>query len=193
MSLAEHMARGLFVGWQFLRFDPGALKFLESGGRSALRSFSALLFTLPLYALSVYLVGLDTNLPRFAATPMPAFLAGHIIAYPVFALALFYLARFLHRAVNFARFLSAYNWSRVYAFALILPVEALIGFRLTPAWADNGLLTLTAIFILIYQGNVAGRALGVFWFHAGLIALFDWVLILLVERSLVNLMVPVLQ
>lgn len=191
MSLAEHMARGLFVGWQFLRFDSRALNFLESGGRSALRSFSALLFTLPAYALSVYLVGLDTNLPRFAATPMLALLAGHILVYPVFALVMFYLARFLHRAGNFTRFLSAYNWSRVYAFALLLPVEALIGFRLTPAWADNGLLTLTAIFILIYQGNVAGRALGVFWFHAGLIALFDWVLILLVEGSLVNLMVPV--
>ena len=191
MSLAEHMARGLFVGWQFLRFDPEALKFLESGGRSALRSFSALFFTLPIYALSVYLVSLDADMPRFAATPMPALLAGHLVVYPLFALAMFYLARFLDRATNFSHFISAYNWSRVYAFALLLPVEALIGFRLTPAWADNYILLATAIFVLIYQGNVAGRALGVFWFHAGLIALFDWVLILLVERSLVNLWVPV--
>jgi hypothetical protein len=191
VNLAEHMARGLFVGWQFLRFDPAALKFLEGGNQAALRSFAALFFTLPIYALSIYLISLDTNAPRFAATPMPALLAGHILVYPLFALATFYLARFLNRAVNFVRFLNAYNWSRVYALALLLPVEALIGFRLTPAWTDNALLVATAVFVLIYQGSVAGRALGVFWFHAGLIALLDWVLILLVERSLVNLLVPV--
>ena len=109
----------------------------------------------------------------------------------LFAAVMFYLARFLERAADFARFLTAYNWSRVYAFALLLPVEASIGFRITPAWADNMLLLATAVFVLIYQGSVAGRALGVFWFHAGLIALFDWVLILLTERLLVNLVVGV--
>lgn len=191
MSLAEHMARGLFVGWQFLRFDPDALKFIEGGDGAALRSFSALFFTLPVYALSIYLVSLDANAPRFAATPMATLLAGHILVFPLFAAVMFYLARFLERAADFARFLTAYNWSRVYAFALLLPVEALIGFRITPAWADNMLLLTTAVFVLIYQGSVAGRALGVFWFHAGLIALFDWVLILLTERLLVNLVVGV--
>lgn len=190
MTLGEHMARGLFVGWRFLRFDAAALKFMEGGGGAALRSFSALFFSLPVYALSVYLTGLDPNAGRFAATPIPALLAGHVAVYPLFALAMFYLAKLLHRGVNFPLFLSAYNWSRVYAFSLLLPAEALIAFRLVPVWADNALLILTAIVILIYQGNVAGRALGVYWFHAGLIALLDWVLILLVERSLVNILVP---
>ncbi|MEE8371495.1 MAG: hypothetical protein V3R73_05045, partial [Sphingomonadales bacterium] len=190
MTLAEHMARGLFVGWQFLRFDPSAIKFLEMGGRGALRSFLALAFTLPIYALSVYLVGLDVNTPRFAATPMAALLAGHILVVPLFAVVMFYLARMLGLGGRFTLFLSAYNWSRVYALLLLLPAEVLIGFRLFPSWADNLLLVATASAVIFYQSTVARVALNAGHFHGVLIAIFDWVLIFLVEATVKGFFVP---
>lgn len=186
MTLGEHIARGLYVGWRFLRFDGAAARFIEVSGRGVLRSFAALFLAVPLYWLGLYLPGAGGSAGLGPGQQVLS-VVGYILAWPVFAALMFYIARSLGLGARYPAFMTAYNWARVYAGLVSLPVLALLPLAVVPALAMDILLLAVLVYILSYKTFIMRKVLGAGMFHAVLAVAFDVLLFLLFERSLLLL------
>ena len=193
ISLGDHIARYLYIGWRMLWFDKTCLKFMDVSGRAVIRSFWALVFAAPFYFLAQYFITLDPVMEDLGGAPYWTLFVGYAIGWPVFAYIMFYLSKVLDVGPYFIQFIPAYNWARVFALAVFLPVYALIGMRLIPVWADNILLIGTIGWIFAYEVFIIRHTLKATWFHAVLIAVFDFLIFEILRRQILDAFLEVSQ
>jgi hypothetical protein len=193
ISLGDHIARYLYIGWRMLWFDKACLKFMDVSGRSVIRSFYALLFAAPFYFLAQYFITLDPVMDDLGGAPFWTLFIGYALAWPVFAFILFHLSKVLDVGPYFIQFIPAYNWARVYTVVAFLPAYALIGFRLIPGWSDNIVLIGTVLWIFAYEVFIIRHTLKAMWFHAVLIAALDFLLFQILRLQILNAFIGVTQ
>lgn len=193
VSLGEHIARYLYVGWRMLWFDKSSLRFMDVSGKAVLRSFLAILFVAPFYFLAQYFITLDPVMEDLGGAPFWTLFLGYIIAWPVFAFIVFHLSKVLDVGPYFIQFIPTYNWARVFSLIALLPAYALIGYRLIPSWSDNIVLIGTLLWVFCYQVFIIRHTLKATWFHAVLIAVFDFLIFEILRRQILDAFMGVTQ
>ena len=191
MTLAEHYIRGLYAGWRILWFDRSTIGFLETGGRSVLRSFMALGIAVPLYLLTIYLVGLDSNAPSMARAPAWLLLVSYMAGWPIFGFLMFHLSGFLGVGQKFSGFITLFNWWRIYALLLVLPVNILMAYGLVPALGADVLLIATTGLVIVYKIFLVRVVLTTNYFQTALIVSLDIILFLILEDSILIAFRPI--
>ena len=187
MGFGEHVARGLYAGWRAIVFwDVEGFKFLEFSGRAVFRSFAALLFASPIYFLTMYLEGLSETADGMHSTPDWVLWIGYVVAWLVFAVAMFYLVRILNLGQHFIRFISGYHWARVFAIAMFLPYHILTEFRLVPIEADNYILMATAAWVLYAEIWMLKHVLKTMWPYAVFLALMDFATFQVIRSEIIR-------
>ena len=191
MPLQDHIARGLYAAWRLLNFDSAGLAFLDVNGRGLLRSFIALLFALPLYALSLYFVTRSAGVGAIAESPVVALVIGYALAWPVFAFIAFHIGKLIGTEAHYLRFIISYNWARVMTAALWLPTNALIFFGAISLLTGEILLVLTFALVSTYRWYVIRQAFDAAAFHSILILLIDILILFSINSMVISLFAPV--
>ena len=187
MSLADHIARSLYVAFRFLFGDTASLKFLEVSGNSVLRSFIALLPALPLYVLITWLQLRQGGFEAFDFIYVMGLFVGYALGWVAYAYAIFYAYSIVGPKQNFLVFMPLYNWARVYVLLILLPYSVLASFGVISGTMGLIVLWISIALALSYKYFITRTTLGVSAFHGILFVLFDAFLITFIEELLFQL------
>ena len=188
MSLADHIARSLYVAFRFLFGDTASLKFLEVSGKSVLRSFSALLPALPLYVLITWLQLRQGGFEVTDFIYVAGLFVGYALAWVAYAYAIFYAYSIVGPKQNFLVFMPLYNWARVYVLLILLPYSALVSFGVISGTPGLIVLWVSIALALSYKYFITRTTLQVGMFHGILFVLFDAFLVTFIEELLFQLL-----
>ncbi len=190
MSFQEHIARALYAAWRLLSLDKSGLSFLEVSGKGVLRSFAALLFALPLYLLSLYLVTRSPGAGAITSSPLSLLLTGYALGWLVFAFFAFQISRLIGLEARYMRFITVYNWARVFVAILWLPAHALILLGLVSRPAGDILLVVTFGIVFAYRWYIAKAAFGTNAVYSALIVVMDMAFFFAIESAIINWHAP---
>ena len=186
MKVAEHIARSLFVAFRFLVGKKEALIFLETSGQGVIRSFLALLFALPLFILIQWLQFLAPGY-EWVGFPHYIFLfLGYAVSWVFFAVSIFYAWSVIGPKASYRRFITLYNWARVYVLLLMLPAFVLTGFGLIEGTAKTLVFWMSLAIVLAYKYFITRVSLEANAFHAILFVFFDVLLVMLFDALMFN-------
>lgn len=185
-SNPARIINALTGAWRLANFDREGFKRFDISAEGFWHSFLAAVVGAPLFAIHVVLERRAAEQMLVAAGENPTFgpfyinaAADYILLWPVFAVAMILLTRLAGRGESYAGLVIAYNWSRIIAMLIRLPVMLLVAWGLFGSTAMAAALVLTYGLILVYQWYVARVALGS-GFVAVAVVLADMVLGLLV-------------
>jgi len=133
------ITNGIAAALLFARGRAEGLALLAPGMEGARHSFLAAAICLPvLLVLRFYGWAMQGLPPGGAALSLAAELVGYALGWVAFALASRMLAQQAGRGEDWPRFISAWNWSNLvqYALLLVLMLPALLGL---PGWVGNAL------------------------------------------------------
>lgn len=181
MTLGEHIARSMFVAIRFLIGDTSALKFLEVSGRSVLRSFSALIFALPVFFILTWLQFRPYGFELFDFVYIAALFAGYALAWVGFAVIIFYTWLTVGPRQNYLAFLPLYNWARIFAIMIMVPYFALRSFGVIDGVIDSIVLWFSLALALSYKYRITRVVLQAPAVPAVLFVIFDLLLILFMD------------
>jgi hypothetical protein len=183
MTWLEELRRSLYGSWLLLMRDPAGYRHFAQSEAGFWRSFSAIVIIAPLY---LYAATVQIELPNEtapASSPsLAAAMAGVVLQWVGWPLAMVPIARLTGLAHAYARYIIAYNWSSVLVIALLMPPLVLLDIGLVgPVFA----LMLSFALMLVslyYRWYVALTALESTWLVAMALVLADVVLSLAVNR-----------
>lgn len=181
MTLSEHIARSLFVAWRFLVGDSGEMKFLEVSGRGVVRSFAALAFAAPVFFIIQWL---QFRAPGYGWVNLLHYFAlfgAYVLAWLAFAFATFHAYNLIGARPFFLRFITLYNWARVYVLLIMLPAFALSAAGVIEGGVKALVFAVSAAGALGYKYFITRTALAASAFHSILFVMLDAVLVMLFD------------
>lgn len=116
---AAEVARGLAAASLLARGDARGAALLPGDAGAAWRSFFAMVLCLPAFLALRFLGAAEDSVPDDASRLL-AEVTGYVAAWAAFALASRPIAEALGRGAEWPRFLSAWNWSNVVQYAVLL-------------------------------------------------------------------------
>lgn len=180
MTLREHVAVSLFAAWRFLTSGGEALKFVEATPLGVVRSFMAIVFALPLFAVTFWLQFKGLFDAGLLLTFVFLF-AAYAFSWVVYAALVFYTYATLGHHQEFFRFMPLYNWARVYAVVFMLPYFVLARFDVVTGAIAVGVWGFSVSAVLTYKVLIARAALNINIFPAIVFVLLDVAVFLFVE------------
>lgn len=193
---ATEITNGLTGAWRLTLRDASARDYFDLSAAGAMRSFTALLLSLPVifftatlswrFAREAFDIGTDVSFGVFITTE----LLSTILYWGLFLAAMSRVSRMLKLEAYFTPYLITYNWGTLFTtlvFALPLVPHAL---GLYPA--ETGfLLAMPAIALLAwYRYQIAREVLGADAGSAVAIVVFEAVLSLSIDQVLGMLLMP---
>lgn len=182
MSEAGRIANALWGAWRLANFDRSGFDRFEVTAGGFWHSFLAAAVGLPLFAVHAFLERetAEVMLTAVGRTPVfgPFYLnaaVDYVLMWPAFALLMIPLTRIAGVADRYAGLIIAYNWSRIVAMVIRLPVMLLVVWGRFGTTALTVALMLTYGLILAYQWYVGKIALGT-GLAAAVVVLADLVL-----------------
>lgn len=179
MIVREAMV-SLYGAWRLARLDPRGFELFDRTDAGALRSFSAAVPVLPMYALVAAMLPParpeGSGLHWLSVQAIAYVLSW--VAYPVVAEQ---LTRVLGCRQRFAGYLSAYNWSMVLQNAALLPLTALTASEVLPADVMQILWLVAIMAIMGWLWFIARTALAIGGFAAVSLVLIDELLSVLID------------
>lgn len=177
------IGNALYGAWRLANFDRSGFDRFEITADGFWHSFLAALIGVPLFALHALMerAAAETMLKAAGETPdftnfYPLVAADYILLWPAFALLMIPFVRIAGVPQNYAALIISWNWARVVAMAIRLPVMAMVAYGALGTTALAVALLLTYGLILAYQWYVAKVALGTSGLAAGAVVLADVVL-----------------
>lgn len=181
VTLSEHIARSLFVAWRFLTGDAGEMKFLEVSGRGVLRSFTALAFAAPVFFIIQWLQFTAPGYGWINLLHYFALFGAYALAWAAFAFAVFHAHNLIGARPFFLRFITLYNWARIYVLLIMLPAFALSAAGVIEGGVKALVFAVSAAAALGYKYFITRMALAASVFHSVLFVLFDASLVMLFD------------
>jgi hypothetical protein len=179
----RELSYALYGAWLLARRNPTGLLFFDSSAAGCRRSFTAALIC---FVPSLILLGLRVPEAAWHGEGAVRMLAAQTIAYVMgwaaSPLAFLFLCRLVEREDRFLAYVTAYNWSQVLQYALLMGVIGLAASGLLPPLAGGALLELAMLLIYIYSWYVARVSLHVGGFQAIAFVLLDLVLSVAISR-----------
>ncbi|MFW6077318.1 MAG: hypothetical protein ACOC71_06180 [Hyphomicrobiales bacterium] len=178
----EEATQSLYASWLLLIRDTDGYRHFDQSEAGFWRSFSAIIIVAPLY---LYASTVYVEMPGEAAPPAPsvvAALAGLVLQWVGWPLAMVFIARFAGLSQAYARYIIAYNWSSVLVVAALVPPLILLDLGLVGPGFAVLLSFILTIVSLYYRWYVAVTALGTTGLVAAALVLADVVLSLAVNR-----------
>lgn len=187
VSFGEHVARGLYAGWRAMVFwDMKGLQFLEFSGQAVLRSFVALVFAVPLYLLTLYFEGLSETAKGLAVTPYWLITAGYVVAWPIFAFSMFYMAKTLELGQHFITFMTGYHWARVFGLLVFLPYTILSSLDLIPVWSYDYVFLASLAWVFYANTLLFRHGLKTFWLYAVFFTVLDMITFQIIRTEIIS-------
>jgi hypothetical protein len=119
IASSAEVARGLAAASLLARGDARGAALLPDDAAAAWRSFFAMVLCLPAF-LALSFLGAEEDAVPDGARTLAAEIAGYVAAWAAFALASWPVAQALGREAEWPRFLSAWNWSNIVQYAVLL-------------------------------------------------------------------------
>ncbi len=164
--MSGRILNALWGAWRLANFDRTGFARFEITAAGFWHSFIAVAVGMPLFALHSFLEHRAAEQMLTAMGKQPVFHAyylnagvDYLLMWPAFALVMVLLTRIAGRAPHFAGLVIAYNWSRVIAMAIRLPVMVMLVWGGLGATAFTTIAALTYILIFAYQWYLAKVAL----------------------------------
>ena len=180
VSLFE-VARSIYGAYRLARLDEGGLAYFDSSPAGALRSFwvAALVAPIFVFATAVGWSAADVPPPLFRTALVEGLF--YVVGWCLFPFVMIYGSRLLDRTPRYPLFLSAYNWSHIIQIAIVLPPLFLGLTGLLPAEVITLLFLGAYVLTIAYEAYVIRTALDIGMGEAIGLALFDFVLALILE------------
>lgn len=165
---SAEVARGLAAASLLARGDARGAALLPGDAGAAWRSFFAMVLCLPAFLALRFLGAAEDSVPDSART-LVAETAGYVAAWAAFALASRPIAEALGRGADWPRFLSAWNWSNIVQYAVLLLALGLP----FPAPLSTVLGVAGFLYAVWLEWFTVRAALGVAPFAAALVVMLD--------------------
>ena len=183
MPTTRELSHALYGAWLLARRNPTGLLFFDSSAAGCRRSFAAALICFP-----AFFVILGIRLPEsvWQSDGVWRMLSAQTIAYVMgwaaSPLAFHLLCHLIERDERFLAYVTAYNWSQVLQYALLLAAIGLKASGLLPPVAGGVLLELCLLLTYVYSWYVARVSLHVGGLQAVPFVLVDLVLSVAISR-----------
>ncbi|WP_339831479.1 hypothetical protein [uncultured Parvibaculum sp.] len=182
MTSIGEITRGLTGAWRIVKREESARECFDLSADGAVRSFTALVLSLPLAFLSATALWriaqseLDVSFDVSFGSFMIAEMASTLIYWALFLLAMLRIARVLDLGANYTAYLITYNWGVLLTSAVFAVPLILYSLGALPAGGAM-LLSMPALFLLgWYRWQIARTVLGAEPGPAAAILVFDFVL-----------------
>jgi hypothetical protein len=179
----RELSYALYGAWLLARRNPTGLLFFDSSVEGCRRSFTAALIC---FLPFLILLGLRVPESAWHGDGVTRMLAAQTIAYVMgwaaSPLAFQFLCRLVEREERFLAYVTAYNWSQVLQYALLMGIVGLTASGLLPPLAGAVLLELAMLLIYVYSWYIARVSLHVGGFQAVAFVLLDLVLTVAISR-----------
>jgi hypothetical protein len=182
MSWLDEAIQSLYGSWLLLMRETEGYRHFNQSESGFWRSFSAILMIAPLY---LYGTTVPVDLPKDAALESPslaAALAGLVLQWVGWPLAMVLVARFAGLQRWYARYVIAYNWSSVLVIALMMPPLILLDLGLVGPELAVLVSFVLLMISLYYRWFIARTALETTGIIAMALVVGDFVLSLAVTR-----------
>jgi hypothetical protein len=182
----EEARQSLFGSWLLLIRDTAGYRHFSHSEGGFWRSFSAIVIIAPLYLYAAMVQIELPNDPAPAAVPsLTAAMAGLVLQWVGWPLAMMLIARVAGLAHAYARYIIAYNWSSVLVVVVLMPPLILLDLGLVgPGFAV--MLSFAVVLVsLYYRWYVALTAFETTGLVATALVLADVVLSLTINRLVV--------
>lgn len=170
----------LYGSYRLARLDVGGYAYFNVTAAGFWRSFAAILLVAPLYYLtSVSLHEITAAVseaqpdPALSTADPGAALAGLVLQWAAWPIAMIFVARVLQVTQTYARFIVVYNWSTVFQMAVLMVPHALFMAGLLGAGPAHALIIVSIGFLLFYSWFIVRTALDVSGLVATGIVVFD--------------------
>jgi hypothetical protein len=178
-GLSELVA-ALYGAWRLAHFDRRGLGYFDRSPGAFWRSFFAAVLIAPVFALAVVLSAGQTaaSAPlRFGAVELIAY----ILSWVAFPVVMEWLSRRLNRRDRYPLYITAYNWSAVIQYGLMLPIAILARVEAIPADLSLLLWLGGSVFVLALAHFLARIALAVDAGTAAGVVLLDLVISVIIS------------
>ncbi|MEM8689448.1 MAG: hypothetical protein AAGF81_19125 [Pseudomonadota bacterium] len=176
----NEVVSSLFGAVRLLRRDPGGLNNFNLTEDGFWRSFSAILFVVPVFALADFALRQDQQLSAMAVMSRKSVTLA--LQWMAFVAAMLVLTRALKISHNYMRFVTVYNWASVIAVGLVLVPVLLYGLGLLGLHAATFVGFFVLLGLVVYAWYVAREALECSGFVAAGVVLLEYLMAITVER-----------
>ena len=183
MPTTRELSYALYGAWLLARRNPTGLMFFDSSVEGCRRSFAAGVLIYPAYLI---LLGLD--LPDATWRDSGAFqllivqTIAYVTAWAALPLAFFALCRLLGREERFLAYVTAYNWSQILQYTVLLAVLGLKTSGLLPGALGALIVDVGVLLLYVYCWYIARVSLQIGGLQAVAFVLVDIVL----SRAILN-------
>ena len=177
------IVNALYGAWRLANFDRSGMDRFNVTADGFWHSFLAAVVGLPVFALLAWLERSAAGTMLTAAGETPVFASfyvnaglAYVLMWPAFALAMIPFTRIAGVTQNYAALVIAWNWARIIAMLIRLPVMLMVAFGGLGSTLLAVALLLTFGLILAYQWYVAKVSLNASGLAAAAVVLADIVI-----------------